>query len=133
MSHIETPAKVSGFIGAEQLGDAVADCDIVVIPAGLSPWLFLYFSLSLYPSLSRSRSRSRSLPLALSLCLSLSLSIVVAVDTEKKSPDVSAILVELADRLAYISPDTLSLPFLGVETISAIFTRPSNNVSAFLL
>ena len=34
LSHIETPAKVSGFIGAEQLGDAVADCDIVVIPAG---------------------------------------------------------------------------------------------------
>jgi len=35
LSHIETPAKVSGFIGAEQLGDAVADCDIVVIPAGV--------------------------------------------------------------------------------------------------
>ena len=34
LSHIETPAKVTGFIGAEQLGDAVADCDIVVIPAG---------------------------------------------------------------------------------------------------
>jgi len=35
LSHIETPAKVSGFIGAEQLGEAVADCDIVVIPAGV--------------------------------------------------------------------------------------------------
>jgi hypothetical protein len=31
---VETPAKVTGYLGPEQLGDAVVDSDIVVIPAG---------------------------------------------------------------------------------------------------
>jgi len=35
LSHIETPAQVTGYLGPDQLGDAVAGCDIVVIPAGV--------------------------------------------------------------------------------------------------
>lgn len=35
LSHVETPAKVTGYLGPEQLGDAVVDSDIVVIPAGV--------------------------------------------------------------------------------------------------
>jgi malate dehydrogenase len=35
LSHIETPAKVTGHVGADQLKDALAGADIVVIPAGV--------------------------------------------------------------------------------------------------
>ncbi|XP_043909818.1 malate dehydrogenase, mitochondrial [Protopterus annectens] len=35
LSHIETRAKVTGHIGAEQLPEAVKGCDVVVIPAGV--------------------------------------------------------------------------------------------------
>ncbi|XP_077995352.1 malate dehydrogenase, mitochondrial-like [Glandiceps talaboti] len=35
LSHIETPAKVSGHKGPEELGDALTGCDVVVIPAGV--------------------------------------------------------------------------------------------------
>lgn len=35
LSHINTPAKVTGFCGDEQMGDALRDCDIVVVPAGV--------------------------------------------------------------------------------------------------
>lgn len=35
LSHINTGAKVSGHVGAEQLGDALTGSDVVVIPAGV--------------------------------------------------------------------------------------------------
>jgi len=35
LSHINTPAKVSGFTGPDQLKTALADCDVVVVPAGV--------------------------------------------------------------------------------------------------
>ena len=35
LSHIPKPAKVQGFEGPEQLAQALQDCDIVVIPAGV--------------------------------------------------------------------------------------------------
>jgi malate dehydrogenase len=35
LSHIDTPAKTTGFTGAEQLDDALEGCDVVVIPAGV--------------------------------------------------------------------------------------------------
>jgi malate dehydrogenase len=35
LSHINTPAKVTGYVGPEQLGEAVKDCDVVVVPAGV--------------------------------------------------------------------------------------------------
>lgn len=35
LSHIETPCKVTGYVGAEQLKDSVKGCDVVVIPAGV--------------------------------------------------------------------------------------------------
>ncbi|XP_068623309.1 malate dehydrogenase, mitochondrial [Battus philenor] len=35
LSHMDTPAKVSGHKGPEQLCDAVKDADVVVIPAGV--------------------------------------------------------------------------------------------------
>ncbi|KAM5179614.1 malate dehydrogenase, mitochondrial [Mantella aurantiaca] len=35
LSHIETRAKVTGFIGAEQLPESLKDADVVVIPAGV--------------------------------------------------------------------------------------------------
>ena len=35
LSHIETPAKVVGYKGSEQLGEALQGSDVVVIPAGV--------------------------------------------------------------------------------------------------
>jgi len=35
ISHCCTPAKVSGYVGMEQIGDALKGCKIVVIPAGV--------------------------------------------------------------------------------------------------
>ncbi|XP_040280652.1 malate dehydrogenase, mitochondrial [Bufo bufo] len=35
LSHIETRAKVTGYIGAEQLPESLKDADVVVIPAGV--------------------------------------------------------------------------------------------------
>lgn len=35
LSHIETPAQVTGYVGPEQLGEALQGCDVVVIPAGV--------------------------------------------------------------------------------------------------
>ena len=35
LSHVETPAQVTGYVGAEQLGEALQNCDVVVIPAGV--------------------------------------------------------------------------------------------------
>lgn len=35
LSHIETKCQVSGYVGNEQLNDALKDMDIVVIPAGV--------------------------------------------------------------------------------------------------
>lgn len=35
ISHCSTPAKCTGHTGDEELGDALADCDVVVIPAGV--------------------------------------------------------------------------------------------------
>lgn len=35
LSHIETPAKVKGYVGGEQLDDALQGCNVVVIPAGV--------------------------------------------------------------------------------------------------
>jgi len=35
LSHIETPAKVTGFVGAESLEDSLKGAEIVVIPAGV--------------------------------------------------------------------------------------------------
>lgn len=35
ISHCCTPAKVQGFVGVAQMGDALAGCDVVVIPAGV--------------------------------------------------------------------------------------------------
>jgi len=35
LSHIETPARVAGFVGPEQLGEALQGSDVVVIPAGV--------------------------------------------------------------------------------------------------
>ncbi|KAK2823047.1 hypothetical protein Q7C36_019647 [Tachysurus vachellii] len=35
LSHIETRAKVTGYIGADQLGAALKGCEVVVIPAGV--------------------------------------------------------------------------------------------------
>jgi malate dehydrogenase len=35
LSHIDTKCKVTGFVGPEQLHDALVGCDVVVIPAGV--------------------------------------------------------------------------------------------------
>lgn len=35
LSHIETGASVQGYVGPEQLGDALTGCDLVIIPAGV--------------------------------------------------------------------------------------------------
>lgn len=35
LSHIETPANVTGHLGPDQLGDALQGCDVVLIPAGV--------------------------------------------------------------------------------------------------
>ncbi|KAG0711979.1 Malate dehydrogenase, mitochondrial [Chionoecetes opilio] len=35
LSHIESPAKVTGFVGPEQLADSLKGCEVVVIPAGV--------------------------------------------------------------------------------------------------
>ncbi|KAK4321737.1 hypothetical protein Pmani_007477 [Petrolisthes manimaculis] len=35
LSHIETPAKVTGYVGPEQLADSLKGCEVVVIPAGV--------------------------------------------------------------------------------------------------
>jgi len=35
LSHIESDTTVRGFVGQEQLGDALTGCDLVVIPAGV--------------------------------------------------------------------------------------------------
>jgi malate dehydrogenase len=35
LSHINTPAKVTGYVGADQLADALRGAQIVVIPAGV--------------------------------------------------------------------------------------------------
>lgn len=35
VSHIDSRAKVTGHLGAEQLADCVKDADLVIIPAGL--------------------------------------------------------------------------------------------------
>lgn len=35
LSHINTPSDVEGFVGAENLGTALKDAAIVVIPAGM--------------------------------------------------------------------------------------------------
>merc|ERR1712017_8733 len=34
-SHVNTGAQVTGHVGPEQLDDALKDCDVVVIPAGV--------------------------------------------------------------------------------------------------
>lgn len=35
LSHIETPAQVTGHMGPEELDAALKDCNVVVIPAGV--------------------------------------------------------------------------------------------------
>jgi malate dehydrogenase len=35
LSHINTPAKVTGYVGNDQMVNALKDCDIVVVPAGV--------------------------------------------------------------------------------------------------
>jgi malate dehydrogenase len=35
LSHINTPAKVTGYVGAENMVAALKDCDVVVVPAGV--------------------------------------------------------------------------------------------------
>ena len=35
LSHIETKAQVKGYMGPEQLGEALQGCNVVVIPAGV--------------------------------------------------------------------------------------------------
>jgi len=35
LSHINTPAKVTGFQGADQLANALRDVDVIVVPAGV--------------------------------------------------------------------------------------------------
>lgn len=35
LSHINTPAKVTGYAGQEQMENALKDCDVVVVPAGV--------------------------------------------------------------------------------------------------
>eukprot|EP00898_Chlorokybus_atmophyticus_P006998 jgi/Chlat1/729/Chrsp104S01214 len=35
LSHINTGAKVAGYAGPEQLGEALSGCDLVIIPAGV--------------------------------------------------------------------------------------------------
>jgi len=35
LSHIDSPAKVTGFVGADQLADSLKGCEVVVIPAGV--------------------------------------------------------------------------------------------------
>lgn len=35
LSHINTPAKVTGFVGNDQMVAALKDCDVVVVPAGV--------------------------------------------------------------------------------------------------
>lgn len=35
LSHIDTPAKVQGFNGAENLETALKNADVVIIPAGV--------------------------------------------------------------------------------------------------
>ena len=35
IGHISTPAKTTGFVGSDQLADAVKGCDLVLIPAGV--------------------------------------------------------------------------------------------------
>ena len=35
LSHINTQAQVTGYVGPEQINDALKGCDVVVIPAGV--------------------------------------------------------------------------------------------------
>lgn len=35
LGHIETPAQVAGYVGADQLDEALQGSDVVVIPAGV--------------------------------------------------------------------------------------------------
>jgi len=35
LSHINSPAKVTGFVGPDQLADSLKGCEVVVIPAGV--------------------------------------------------------------------------------------------------
>lgn len=35
LSHCDTPAKVTGYVGQDQLGDALRGCRLVIIPAGV--------------------------------------------------------------------------------------------------
>lgn len=35
LSHIETDATVKGYVGQEQLGEALTGCALVIIPAGV--------------------------------------------------------------------------------------------------
>lgn len=35
LSHVETPAKVKGYIGEDQLAQALEGSEVVVIPAGV--------------------------------------------------------------------------------------------------
>ena len=35
LSHINTSIQVAGYAGDDQLGDALAGCDLVIIPAGV--------------------------------------------------------------------------------------------------
>lgn len=35
LSHINTVSKVAGYVGNDQLKDALAGCNVVVIPAGV--------------------------------------------------------------------------------------------------
>ena len=35
LSHIDTNTKVQGFVGADELGNALKGSDVVVIPAGV--------------------------------------------------------------------------------------------------
>merc|ERR1711887_369043 len=35
LSHIESPAKVTGYVGPDQLADSLKGCEVVVIPAGV--------------------------------------------------------------------------------------------------
>lgn len=35
LSHCNTPCHVSGYVGNEELGASLRDCDLVIIPAGV--------------------------------------------------------------------------------------------------
>lgn len=52
LSHIDTPAKVVGYVGEQELGAALTGCKVVVIPAGVprKPGLFSILILSISSS-----------------------------------------------------------------------------------